>query len=54
MSVKLLTENHIEFLSLRGGFTDSSESILVKIPHCWKSYVAVHIHLHEFDSHATL
>ena len=52
MSVKLLTENPLEFLSLRGGFTGSSESILVKIPHFWKSRVAVHIHLHEFDWYA--
>ena len=33
MSVKLLPENHLEFLSLRGGFAGSSESTLVKIPH---------------------
>ena len=38
MSVKLLTEHHLEFLSLKGGYTDSSESTLVKIPHCWKSH----------------
>ena len=40
MSVKLLTEHHLEFLSLKGGFTGLSESILVKMPHCWKSHVA--------------
>ena len=39
MSVKLLTEHHLEFLSLNGGCEDSSESTLVKIPHCWKSHV---------------
>ena len=39
MSVKLLTEHHLEFLSLKGGCTGSSESPLVKIPHCWKSRV---------------
>ena len=38
MSVKLLTEHHLEFLSLKGCYTDSSESTLVKIPHCWKSH----------------
>ena len=38
MSVKLLTEHHLEFLSLTGGFTGSSESTLVKMPHCWKSH----------------
>ena len=39
MHVKLLTEQHLEFLSLKGGCTGSSESTLVKIPHCWKSSV---------------
>ena len=39
MSVMLLTENRLEFVSLKGGCTDSSESTLVKMPHCWKSYV---------------
>ena len=43
MSVKLLTEHHLEFLSLKGGCTGSSESTLVKMPHCWKSHVAAHL-----------
>ena len=43
MSVKLLTEHRFEFLNLKGGFTGSSESTLVKMPHCWKSNVAAHI-----------
>ena len=30
MSVNLLTEHHLEFLSLKGGCTGSSESTLVK------------------------
>ena len=38
MSVKLLTERHLEFLSLKGGCTGLFESIHVKIPHCWKSH----------------
>ena len=38
MSVKLLAEHHLEFLSLKRGYTGSSESTLVKIPHCWKSH----------------
>ena len=42
MIVKLLTERHLVFLSLRG-CTGSSESTLVKMPHCWKSHVASHI-----------
>ena len=45
MAVKLLTEQHLEFLSLKGGCTDSSESTIVKMPHCWKSDVAAHIML---------
>ena len=40
MSVKLLTEHHLEFLCLKGGCTDSSESTLVKMPLCWKNYEA--------------
>ena len=43
MTVKLLTEHHLEFLSLKEGCTCSSESTLVKIPHCWKSHVTEHI-----------
>ena len=42
-SVKLLTEHHLQFLSLKGGCTGLSESTLVKIPHCWKSHVAAHL-----------
>ena len=41
MSAKLLTEHNLEFLSLKGGCTGSSESTLIKMPHCWKSHVAV-------------
>ena len=44
MSDKLLTEHHLDFLVLKGGCTGSSESILVKMPHCWKSHVAAHLH----------
>ena len=39
MTVKLLTEHHLEFLSLKGGCKGSSESTLVKMLHCWKSHV---------------
>ena len=38
MIVKLLTEHHLEFLSLKGGYRGSSESTHVKMPHCWKSH----------------
>ena len=47
MTVKLLTKQHLEFLSLKGGCTGSSESTLVKMPHCWKSHVAAHIYIHD-------
>ena len=43
MTVKLLSTHHLEIISLKGGCTGSSESTLVKIPHCWKSHVAAHI-----------
>ena len=39
MTVELLIEHHSEFLILIGGCIDSSESTLVKMPHCWKSHV---------------
>ena len=42
MTVKLLTEQHLEFLNLTGGCTGWSESTLVKMPHCWKSHDAAH------------
>ena len=43
MIVKLLTEHHLEFLSLKGGCRGSSESTLVKISNCWKSHAAAHV-----------
>ena len=43
MIVKLLTEHNLEFLSLKGGCTGSSESTHVKMLHCWKSHVAAQI-----------
>ena len=43
MSVKLLTEHNLEFLSLTGGCTGSSVCIHVKMPYCWKSHVTAHI-----------
>ena len=39
MIVKLLTERHLEFLSLKGGCTGSSESTLVKM-----QIVGNHVH----------
>ena len=40
---KLLTEHHLEFLSLKGGCRGSSESTLIKITNCWKSHATDHI-----------
>ena len=51
MIVKLLAEHHLEFLSLKGGFTGSSESTLVKMPHCLKSHATALITLsHVFST----
>ena len=38
MIVKLLTEQNLVCLSLKGGCRGSPESALVKMPHCWKSH----------------
>ena len=43
MIVKLLTEHHLEFLSLKEGCTGSPESTHVKMPHCWKSHALAHL-----------
>ena len=43
MNAKLLTKHHLEFLSLKGGCTGSSESTHVKMPHCWKSKALAHM-----------
>ena len=43
MIVKLLTERHLVFLSLKGGCTGSSESTLVKMSNCWKSHALAQI-----------
>ena len=42
MIVKLLTEHHLEFLSLKEGCIGSSESTHVKMPYCWKSHALAH------------
>ena len=53
MSAKLLTEHHMGFLSLKGGYTGSSESTLIKLQHCWKSHATAHLLL-MFNSLASL
>ena len=45
MIVKLLTEHHLEFLSLTGGCRGSSESTLVKMSSCWKSHAMAQSYL---------
>ena len=42
-TVKLLTEKHLEFQSLKGGCTGSSDYIHVEMPHCGKSHVVAQI-----------
>ena len=42
LTVKLLTEHLLEFISLKRGCKGSSESTRVKIPHCWESHVTAH------------
>ena len=42
MTVKLLTEHHLEFLSLKGGCRGSSKFTLVKMSKCWKSHATAH------------
>ena len=34
MTLRLLIEHHLEFLSLKGGCTGSCESKFVEMPHC--------------------
>ena len=46
MNVKLLTEHHLQFLSLKWGGRGSSESTHVKMPHCWKSHALAHFYIY--------
>ena len=50
MIVKLLTEHHLEFLSLKEGCRGSAESTLVKMSNCWKSHAAAHISVLSFHT----
>ena len=50
MIVKLLTEHHLEFLSLKGGYRGSSESTHVKMPHFWKAHALAHIRVTSSES----
>ena len=42
VTIKLLTEHHLEFLDLKGNCTCLSVYTLVKMPHCCKSHAAAH------------
>ena len=54
MTVKLLTEHILEFLSSKRGCTGSHESTFVKMPHCWKSHVAAQLKYHRILSYSLL
>ena len=43
VNVKLLSEYHLEFLSLKWGCLDSPDSTHFKMPHCWKSHVVAQL-----------
>ena len=54
MTPRLRTEQHLEFLSLKGGCTGSFESTRVKMPHCWKSHAtaqSIYGSAHEIFEH---
>ena len=40
MTAKLLTDQHLVFLKLKGGCTGSSETTFAKMTQFWKSHVA--------------
>ena len=44
MIVKLLTEHHLEFLSLKESCTGSSNSTHIKMLNCWKSHATAHMY----------
>ena len=49
MSVKLLTEHHLRFLSLKEGCKGSSEPTFVKMAHCWKSHALAQLYVDLVD-----
>ena len=50
MIVKLLTEQHLEFLSLKGGCRGSSKSTLVKMSNCWKLHVMAQLFIFKIQT----
>ena len=53
---KLLTEQHLEFLSFKAGCAGSSKSTLAKMPYCRQSHVTAHIwaSARDFDTYSVL
>ena len=43
MTVELLSEQHLELLSLKGCCIGSSSSIHANMHHCWKSHVSAQV-----------
>ena len=43
MIARLLTEHHLEFLSLKGGCRGFPESTIVKMSNCWKSHAVAQL-----------
>ena len=50
MSVQLLTEHRLESVSLKGGCTGSSESTLVKMPHCVAAHMIYWLRADAYDT----
>ena len=53
MTVKLLTEHNLKYLSLKEGYIGSSESTPVKMPQCWNSHDMTHMLLQLLKQHLT-
>ena len=53
MFVKLLTEHHLEFQSLKGECRGLSKSTLVKMSICWKSHALAQILSHNSSKFET-
>ena len=49
MIVQVLTEHHLEFLSLKEDCRGSPESTLVKMSNCWKYHALAKISFHDFS-----
>ena len=45
ISSKIKRSKVTDYAALKGGCRGSPGSTLVKMPHCWKSHVAAHLHV---------